>query len=124
MDVKKEINIFIDNQKINYLVHFTAVDNLQSILRHGLLSRKILCERNIPYFHTDTERIDGHLDAISVSVSFPNYKMFFKKREYFKEKTWIVIFISTDILTNSDCFFIDGNAAEYKNKKNKVINSQ
>ena len=62
--------------KVNYLVHFTPIDNLLSIMNKGICPRSYLSNIRT----TDEYRLDGLLDAISFSISFPNYRMLWKKK--------------------------------------------
>lgn len=95
---------------IPYLVHFTPLSNLGSILTHGLRSRRRLAE--CTYTFTDDTRADGWLDWISLSVSFPNYKMFMAKRSQMKNVDgWAVILIKPDVLWERECKFVLTNAA-------------
>ena len=99
------------NRKIEYLVHFTRFSNLKSILTHGLVSVHY-CERwGIEYNANDLDRKDNCRDAVSLSVSFPNYMLFYKFREKFKNEKWAVILLSTDILLKEPCDYFGSNAA-------------
>ncbi|NLF44049.1 MAG: DUF4433 domain-containing protein [Bacteroidales bacterium] len=73
--------------------------------------RKALLERGFPFDYSDEQRIDGFLNCISTSVSFPNYKMFCKKRNEFSDKTWAVIKIEKEALWELQCLFFIENAA-------------
>ena len=108
---KKDIKERILARGIQYLVHFTPLSNLNSIIRYGLLPRKALLERGFPFDYSDEQRIDGFLNCISTSVSFPNYKMFFKKRHECSDKTWAVIKIEKQALWELQCLFFKENAA-------------
>ena len=73
-----EIKRFIEERNIESLFHFTPVDNLENILKYGLLSINNLNRLGIDYYYNDENRYDDRLDAISTSIEFPNYKMFYK----------------------------------------------
>lgn len=62
----------IEEKGITRLIHFTEAKNIESILKYGILSVKELKERGIPYDNNDSQRLDGHLNAISLSVQNPN----------------------------------------------------
>lgn len=68
------IQEIIQQRNIRSLFHFTHSDNLTSILDNGLMSRSELDNENNEYNYNDEERIDGHPDAICLSVSYPNAK--------------------------------------------------
>lgn len=102
---------------VEELLHFTSIDNLGTIVKYGLLSRDDLERMKIKYEYNDKKRLEGMRNAISLSVSFPNYKMFFKCRNYDedgnpKERTFVVISISKSILWELSCIFCPTNAAQ------------
>ena len=94
-DQKEAIRARVEARKICHLVHFTPVENVESIRDKGLLSRSVLDINDLEYIYTDEQRLDGGLNWISLSVSFPNYKMFYAKRELLKRKVggWAVMLI-------------------------------
>lgn len=106
----KKIQDIVSQRKITTLVHFTRLDNLVSILENGLVSRETAFIKNINMFITDQDRFDGHLDSISASISFPNYKMFFHKRRQLSGD-WVVLFISPEVLWKKNSAFYEKNAA-------------
>lgn len=100
------------NRRITRLVHFTPADNLESILENGMLSRSYMDQNDFDYWYTDDNRIDGKLDCISNSITFPNYKMFWRKRHEGEPIDWIVLSIASDILVDKfDTEFYRRNAA-------------
>ena len=103
----------VEERGIPYLVHFTPISNLASILEHGLKSRNALIGRK--YTFTDEVRADGWLDWISLSVSFPNYRMFYSKRNSLDYVDgWAILLIRREALWELDCKFILTNAASYQ----------
>lgn len=112
-DQKEAIRARVEARKICHLVHFTPVENVESILGKGLLSRSALDLNDLQYTYTDEQRLDRGLDWISLSVSFPNYKMFYAKRESLKKKVsgWAVLLIKKEALWKLDCRFFPTNAA-------------
>jgi hypothetical protein len=104
------IRALVRERKIPYLVHFTPKNNLDSILSDGLLSRNALIGRQ--FTATDEHRTDGWLDWISLSLSFPNYKMFYPKRNQLQEVDgWVVLLIRSDVLWELECKYFLTNAA-------------
>jgi hypothetical protein len=83
---------------------------VESILSLGLLSVQDLNKRNIPFLENDTLRLDGYREAISLSVSFPNYMYFYRKRQEL-EGSWAVLELAPEILWQKDCAFCVINAA-------------
>ena len=112
---------------IKTVVHFTRVENLSSILRNGLLSRKtleILEEtRGQQFLFNDQDRIDGHKEAICLSVSFPNYKMFWQirnrkqKANEANDSQWVVLLLDASVLWELECAFCQRNAAHQTVRK-------
>ncbi len=108
---KDKIRRICEQRGIKYLVHFTRMDNLASILKHGLLGRERLEKMRIPYVYNDEQRIDRCSDAICLSISFPNYKMFYVYRKKLESAKWVVLVLKRDILWELDCAFCQENAA-------------
>jgi hypothetical protein len=102
---------------IQTLVHFTREENLNSILKNGLHSVDSANENDIEIFVTDHQRLDRRLDAISTSISFPNYRMFYNKRINL-QGNWAVICLSPNILWEKSCDFYKHNAASNLMKTN------
>ena len=109
----KQIRVMIlKNKGINRLVHFTPLYNLESILENGLQSREILDLLDYDYIYSDPIRLDGKLDYISNSISFPNYKMFYSKMKENPKQDWAVLSIDSDILIDKlDTQFYRTNCA-------------
>lgn len=111
---RAQIRDFLTSRNIRYLVHFTQASDVSSILEHGLLSRDLLDQRGLPYSFTDAQRLDGHRDAICLSIDFPNSLMFYAKRQEFSHVAcWAVLRVRASVLWELDCAFIDKNAAHH-----------
>jgi hypothetical protein len=80
-------------------------------MQHGLLPRSVLSQRNIPFTFNDTMRLDNAQESTSVSISFPNYKMFYRLRQSDANAPWVVLTIAPDILWTLRCAFCKANAA-------------
>ena len=106
---------FIIERGITSLYHFTFFDNLKNILEKGLLTRKTMDRYHIPYEYNDNFRMDERLDATSLSISFPNYKMFYKCRQN-SQKLFCVIELDPSILYEKECIFCIENAASRNEK--------
>ena len=109
-----KIKEIVKRRKIEYLVHFTRIDNLNSILENGLIPVSMQQKMKIPSVHNDEQRIDSKLDCTSCSISFPNYKLFYTFREYkFPESSWVVIVLDKDVLFSPSniTYFCQTNAA-------------
>ena len=97
---------------IETLVHFTHVQNLKSILQYGLIGRSQLKEMSLEFKYNDQVRLEGQRKAICLSISFPNYKMFYKYRcANSPDSNWVVLFLKSSILWELNCKFYMENAA-------------
>lgn len=106
-----EIEKILKDRNIENVLHFTRAKNLESILKHGLLPRDLLKVKNIDASINDLERKDNLLNATSVSIEFPNYKMLLKLRQENPSEEWAIIFISRQVLLDKKCVFCYENAA-------------
>ena len=80
-DASLTIQQICEERGITTLIHFTRIENLQNILQEGLLGRSFLEERRQEFLFNDNDRADGHKEAVCLSISFPNYQMFYRIRE-------------------------------------------
>lgn len=96
---------------IEYLIHFTRVSNLTSILTNGIIPRSILQNNRIQFSHNDDHRFDEREDRTCLSITSPNYKMFYPMRLNYPADDWTVIRLSPKILWELDCLFTETNAA-------------
>ncbi|MCL2529459.1 MAG: DarT ssDNA thymidine ADP-ribosyltransferase family protein [Coriobacteriia bacterium] len=95
------------------LIHFTRIENLDSILLYGISPRCVLDSNRVPYMHNDTGRYDGYQDASCLSVSFPNSKLFYTFRKS-KGGTWAVFSLSPDLFLSDSIekfYFFERNAS-------------
>lgn len=111
LKAKNKISDFIQERNIISLYHFTKAENLHGILRNGLLSRRTLDKNDISYSYNDEVRLEGKLNANCVSISFPNYRMFYKYRNQSTDNEWCVIELNPRILYEKECLFCIENAA-------------
>ena len=85
---------FVRDRGIKYLLHFTPIYNLRSILRLGFVPRKFLdmpgIKETIRPLFPDLLRQDGQWYCFCLSISWPNYKMFFQKRKQILTD-WVVL---------------------------------
>jgi hypothetical protein len=101
----------VKKRDIKHVLHFTQIENLQSIIQHGLLPKHDLDSCGIPYQFNDQMRIDNCDNAICLSISWPNYKMFYSYRKQNPIQDWIVISILPKVLWEKECAFCYSNAA-------------
>ena len=110
----EEIKNIISNRGIEHLVHFTRIENLNSILQYGLVPVILQEQMGINSVRNDEQRIDSKLDCTSCSITFPNYRLFYKFREYdYPGTRWVVLAIDKSILFSPSniTFFCYTNAA-------------
>lgn len=109
---RKQIRTFAEQLEIPYLVHFTRLENLESILAHGILPVDQFEEADTNPVINDQLRLDGHLDGISISIAFPNSQMFFKCRKDNEDSSWVILVLHPSIIWEKDCAFCRHNAAD------------
>jgi len=107
-----EIRALVEEFQIPRLVHFTRCENLESIARHGLHSVATGNALGLSMLRNDTLRLDKQLDGISLSIGFPNYRMFYKYRRQEASTEWAVLSLSPEILWEKQCGFYQHNAAD------------
>lgn len=108
---KREILLATQERRIKRLVHFTNVVNLSNIIKYGLLPISELDDKEIEYDYNDELRLDNNPDSISISITSPNYKMFYKIRCEKEEENWAVIILDVEKVLNLECAFCYTNAA-------------
>ena len=119
------IEKYADKIKLPYLLHFTNIKNLPSIFEHGLCPREpgvritsVSDAEAIKIFSNDNLRLDGHKNSVSLSIAFPNCKMFYRIRQDHEDDSFCILVLSKSILWNYECAFCKHNAAD------KLISSQ
>lgn len=119
----RRIQMFVEARKITELFHFTRVENIPGILSHGLLGRQVILDRKMEHIFNDQYRRDKTLSAVCASISFPNYRMFYKLRKTYSDADWAVLKLDPSILWEIPCAFCASNAASdrvsYKNLEDR-----
>ena len=108
---QKIYNYFTKERGVEYFVHFTPEENIPSILQHGIIPREDLSAHRIDARCPDQSRSDNHLDYSSFSVSFPNYRVMYSKRDDMK---FVILCIDPRIILDfpiSDISYLPTNAA-------------
>lgn len=103
---------FAQARKIDHLIHFTRLRNIPSIMANGLLGRETLACKGLEATVNDQFRYDYIPDAICCSISFPNYKMFYRLRCDNPNDDWAVIRLKSEVLWTKRCVFCVDNAAK------------
>ena len=96
---------------IDLLFHFTQVQNLHSILTHGLLPKGQCAINGILPIINDSQRLD-FTDGVCLTIGFPNYKMFYTLRQNNPQTEWAVIGLEPRVLWEKDVAFCRENAAK------------
>ena len=104
--VSSECTLFSDNAKaarahvlesmakrgVTRFVHFTEVDNLESIMMRGLMPLSLMNGVSKEESALKLSRYEG-TDAICLSVEFPNYRTFYHRRCVESDKKWCVLLL-------------------------------
>lgn len=106
-----ELALTLEQRKIEHFVHFTRFENLEGILKFGLIPPKMLESSSLPTpcIRTDKSRSDGIPEANCLSVTHPNHFMFKNKRA--DGKRWVVLGFSAAKVLRLPSIFIGTNAA-------------
>ncbi|MFP1914361.1 DarT ssDNA thymidine ADP-ribosyltransferase family protein [Lonsdalea quercina] len=109
---REQIRLKTERLQIPFLVHFTRAVNLPSIMKHGLVSVSEAGELGITPEINDELRLDGHRDSTSLSIAFPNYRMFYRYRMDNPGVEWAVLGIHPSIIWRNECAYCCHNAAD------------
>lgn len=99
---------FIRGKEIYRLCHFTPAENLESILKNG-----ILCSEKLPpESWIDADRFDGKIDYVCTSVQYPNvyYLNYAIQRLEIPIQNWVILEIDPYII-DEETLFSPSNAA-------------
>mgnify|MGYP001252283486 CR=1 FL=1 len=105
------IEAIVRERSIQFLIHFTSIRNLPSILTNGLLPRHTLASRGVEFHHNDELRMEGLTEATSLSIGFPNYLMLFKQINQARGDSFCLLALDPRVLWELPCLFSPGNAA-------------
>ena len=103
---------------IKYLVHFTKIENLPNISRYGLMTRDNLDKKSLAYNFNDDSRIDGLTNSISLTFTFPNYRMFWLYRQ--SANYAMILLDAFKILSELPCAFHATNASSNSERCRKM----
>lgn len=102
-----KIKEIVFKRQIKQLVHFTRMENLDSIKKHGILPKSELKRRGLKCCENDPSRLDYRLDCISLSVSQINEYLISSFARKYGVTDWAILFINPEIL------YRDGSIAYY-----------
>lgn len=119
----RQMEAFIENHRIPFLVHFTRIENLPSILEQGIVARAQLSPG---FVSNDNARLDEFLEASCLTVGYPNWSMFYKYQCQDARFNWAVLTVSPEVLTALPCLFHASNAAsaQFKDKNDESLESR
>ena len=112
----EQIKQQVEMRGIKWLVHFTHLQNVISILKHGIMPRRETeqldrtLDKEWDFIFPDSSRADGK-NASCLSIMFPNNAMLWHKRKQYPDKHWVFLLLKPDVLWECDCAFYSTNAA-------------
>lgn len=108
---REEFEPIIKTYNINSLYHFTDLENLNSILDVGILTKIALERKGITYKEGDSHRYDYHSNCSCVSISYPNSYLLKNYRDEKPCSNIIILEIMPEIIYEHECIFAEYNAA-------------
>ena len=117
---------YLVKRRVPYLIHFTPVDNLKSILEKGIVPVNDFVDSDIDIntvIRPDEDRPEGQTDGSCFSISFPNYRMRFQK-EREDSITFAILEIDLKALSgipSEKILLYKGNAATKSGIDNRVF---
>ena len=99
-DDRSQIRDYLVSRGVRYLVHFTRLSNLASILNHGLIPVSMQQASGIKSTANDAVRAEEMRDCTSFSVEFPNYILFWYYQKAFPNATWVILQLDINVIFN------------------------
>ncbi|WP_318388229.1 DarT ssDNA thymidine ADP-ribosyltransferase family protein [Enterobacter sp.] len=109
--MRNSIQQIVTQRDIKCLIHFTRVENLESIMANGIIPVATARHNRMPILSNDAFRWDGHPNASCLSITFPNSMMFYKCRNADRDADWVVLGIQPSVMSDKNCAFCRRNAA-------------
>ena len=105
-EAAKALSEELRERKIQFLTHFTRVENLASIMTHGLLPRsRLVAEGRARSIRFNEPYLPGAWqDAISFNISFPNYRLFYNLQEQ-RGVEWVVLLLDASLLLSQPFYY-------------------
>lgn len=116
---REKIRSIAEDREVFHLLHFTQFSNLPGIVKHGLLSRNTLARPEYMAYASDRFRLDGNGEAVSVSISRVDERIFAAKRYRSGHADWVLLVLPAEILWTHDCRFSWCNAAKKEIKDHR-----
>lgn len=108
---KEKIRNIVNLRNIKEILHFTAVDNLESILKNGILSRCDIKGQVMKATVNDELRLDSYTSCICCSITLPNAPLLYKFKSGNIDKKYVILKIKPNVLWEKYCLFSKENAA-------------
>ncbi len=107
-DMIRQLSAAIKDRKIEILTHFTRLENLASILTHGLQPRSVLAaDPRSQSVRFNPPHLPGYWNnALSFNISFPNYRLFYNLQEQMGFEWVVLLFDVNLLLTQSFYYFV------------------
>jgi hypothetical protein len=106
----------IKRRGVAYLVHFTRVENIESIMRMGLVPVESLLHCGIKHIHNDKRRIDNYPNANCFSIMHCNYKLLYFYCSGVEYNKYAVMYYDANLLLHHKVGFFPTNAARCRAK--------
>ena len=127
-DQREKLQRFVIERCIENIIHFTKIENIPSILKYGIIPRAHLDNPVVSVVikpvYSDESRFDNHSEMNCLSISFPNDRMFYSKRNKLNGG-WAIVLLDPSVITEYYCIFYSTNAAsKYCNFSSGIIAAQ
>ena len=119
---RQAIQAYATTIQVPFLLHFTRAVNLTSIIAHGLYPVGRAHEVGANPDINDQNRWDNHRNATSISIGFPNSRMFYKYRKEESAADWAILVIEPSVLWEKNCAFCRHNAADRRIRNQLLSN--
>jgi hypothetical protein len=96
---------------VQYLFHFTEIENLPGIAEHGLVCRRTLHDPGYNASVIDENRWDERDDVVSLSIEGFDTGLLKKRLSKRHHDGWVLLALSSRILWELDCEFCWSNAS-------------
>ncbi len=116
--IKNEIREVLTTREITDLVHFTRIENLESILINGIVPVNKFAALNIEAIRNDISndnRIDRMKNCSCFSIHFPNSYLLnrFRRNQNTTNQNWVILIVDANVILSSkhNTYFCRTNAA-------------
>ena len=112
---RNELKETIQKREIKKLVHFTPKENVESILKCGILPREDLERQGMIFCFNDESRMDKCQDAICLSITSHNHWLLNKFKGKYPCRKYVLFEIKPQILLDMNVkrYYCDYNAAAW-----------